>query len=108
MSAEDRVYLCTACHWEKVPFKRWQLGLFTCLPCGEEQARAVKHTVVPIRANVQPARSQRYQQQRRVSEMRNQCSKKAGKISTRYGISTTRERLVRSRTTGEVESGRTK
>jgi hypothetical protein len=27
MSDEDRVYLCTACHWEKVPFKRWQLGL---------------------------------------------------------------------------------
>lgn len=59
MSAEDRVYLCTACHWEKVPYMRWQKGLtikneeerkkyFTCLPCGEEQARAVKHTVVPM------------------------------------------------------------
>lgn len=46
MSAEDRVYLCTACHWEKVPFLRWQMGVrkkdpkyFTCLPCGEEQSR---------------------------------------------------------------------
>jgi RNase P subunit RPR2 len=54
MSDEDRVYLCTACHWEKVPYKRWQMGIktkdayFTCLPCGEEQARAVKHTVAPI------------------------------------------------------------
>jgi len=59
MSDEDRVYLCTACHWEKVPYQRWQKGLtitdpeekkkyFTCLPCGEEQARAVKHTVVPM------------------------------------------------------------
>lgn len=48
MSDEDRVYLCTACHWEKVPYRRWKLGLFTCLPCGEEQARAVKHTVVPM------------------------------------------------------------
>jgi ribosomal protein L37AE/L43A len=35
---EDRVYLCNKCHWEKVPFKRWQAGYFTCLPCGEEQA----------------------------------------------------------------------
>jgi hypothetical protein len=55
MSDEDRVYLCNACHWEKVPYKRWQLGIktknpayFTCLPCGEEQARAVKHCVVPM------------------------------------------------------------
>lgn len=53
MSQEDRVYLCNACHWEKVPLKRWQLGIktkdptyFTCLPCGEVQARAVKHTVL--------------------------------------------------------------
>jgi ribosomal protein L37AE/L43A len=48
MAQEDRVYLCTACHWEKVPFRRWQAGYFTCLPCGEEQARAVKHCVVPM------------------------------------------------------------
>jgi hypothetical protein len=27
MSDEDRVYLCTACHWEKVPYRRWQKGL---------------------------------------------------------------------------------
>ena len=39
MSAEDRVYLCNTCHWEKVPFKRWQAGYFTCLACGEEQAK---------------------------------------------------------------------
>jgi hypothetical protein len=52
---EDRVYLCTLCHWEKVPFKRWQLGIetkdptyFTCMPCGEEQAKSVKHTIVPM------------------------------------------------------------
>jgi hypothetical protein len=43
----DRVYLCSSCHWEKVPFRRWQKGLtikdpeerkkyFTCLACGEE------------------------------------------------------------------------
>ena len=53
MSAEDRVYLCTACHWEKVPFKRWQIGIakkdesyFTCLPCGQEIASKVKHTIL--------------------------------------------------------------
>jgi RNase P subunit RPR2 len=55
VAQEDRVYLCTKCHWEKVPFRRWQLGIkkqdptyFTCLPCGEEQAREVKHCVVPM------------------------------------------------------------
>jgi len=45
---EDRVYLCNACHWEKVPYQRWKLGFSTCLPCGEEQAKAVKHTVAPL------------------------------------------------------------
>ena len=49
MSDEDRVYLCTACHWEKVPYKRWQMGIktkdsayFTCMPCGEEQAKQAR------------------------------------------------------------------
>ena len=46
--SEDRVYLCNACHWEKVPYRRWQLGFSTCLPCGEEQAKAVNHTVAPL------------------------------------------------------------
>jgi transcription elongation factor Elf1 len=66
MSDEDRVYLCTACHWEKVPYMRWQKGLtikneeerkkyFTCLPCGEEQARAVKHTPCTRAITCQPA-----------------------------------------------------
>lgn len=59
MAAEDRVYLCSLCHWEKVPFRRWQKGLtiqdpeerkkyFTCMACGDEQARAVKHCIVPM------------------------------------------------------------
>lgn len=46
---EDRVYLCTSCHWEKVPYKRWQLGVkrkdpsyFTCLPCGQQQAELAR------------------------------------------------------------------
>jgi hypothetical protein len=49
---EDRVYLCSSCHWEKVPFRRWKRfnnqSYFTCLACGEEQARAVKHCIVPM------------------------------------------------------------
>jgi hypothetical protein len=31
-----------------VPFRRWKLGFYTCLSCGEEQAREVKHCVVPM------------------------------------------------------------
>jgi hypothetical protein len=31
-----------------VPFRRWKAGYFTCLACGEEQARAVKHCIVPM------------------------------------------------------------
>lgn len=27
---------------------RWELGYRTCLQCGEEQARKVKHTVAPM------------------------------------------------------------
>jgi hypothetical protein len=52
---EDRVYLCTHCHFNKVPFQRWKLGIekknptyFTCMPCGEEAAQSVKHTIVPM------------------------------------------------------------
>lgn len=55
MKEEDRVYLCTSCHWEKVPFARWKLGVskkdpsyFTCLSCGEVAARSVNHTIVPM------------------------------------------------------------
>lgn len=48
MAKEDRVYLCTKCHWEKVPYQRWQLGHFTCLPCGEEVAKQRKHTIAPM------------------------------------------------------------
>lgn len=45
---EDRVYLCTHCHFNKVPYPRWKMGYFTCMPCGEEQAQSVKHTIVPM------------------------------------------------------------
>jgi hypothetical protein len=29
---EDRVYLCSSCHWEKVPFRRWQKGWLLHMP----------------------------------------------------------------------------
>lgn len=46
--SEDSRYLCTQCYGGNVPVKRWQLGYSTCLPCGESQAKNVRHTVVPM------------------------------------------------------------
>jgi ribosomal protein L37AE/L43A len=48
MSEEDRVYLCTYCNTEKVEYRRWKIGLTTCLGCGEHLARRVKHTIAPM------------------------------------------------------------
>jgi len=48
MADEDRRYLCTQCHWNHVEYKRWSLGRFTCLACGEDNAKRVKHTVAPL------------------------------------------------------------
>lgn len=31
-----------------IPERRVSLGYLTCLACGEEQARKVKHTIVPM------------------------------------------------------------
>jgi ribosomal protein L37AE/L43A len=38
---------CSKCG-EPVSSRRYDLGYRVCLPCGEEQARAVKHTVAPL------------------------------------------------------------
>lgn len=38
MHEEDRVYLCTNCHTNKVEYRRWKLGYTTCLGCGNAQA----------------------------------------------------------------------
>lgn len=38
---------CISCG-EVVPQKRALLGYHTCMPCGDRQARAVKHTVAPL------------------------------------------------------------
>lgn len=48
MHEEDRRYLCTQCHWGHVEYRRWKAGYSTCLPCGEEQAKQRKHTIVPM------------------------------------------------------------
>jgi hypothetical protein len=36
---EDRVYLCNKCHWEKVPYRLWKVGCFTCLACLRDQPK---------------------------------------------------------------------
>lgn len=38
---------CRECHDEVNPL-RWKLGYRTCLEHGEKEAKAVKHTVVPM------------------------------------------------------------
>lgn len=45
---EDSRYLCTTCYGGYVAHARIKLGRTTCLPCGEQQALQVKHTVAPI------------------------------------------------------------
>lgn len=40
--------LCTRCYAEFIEDERVVLGYLTCMPCGEEQARKKKHTVVPL------------------------------------------------------------
>lgn len=39
---------CPVCHIEDIPAQRYRLGYRTCLTCGEEQAKKVKHTVAPL------------------------------------------------------------
>lgn len=48
MHEEDRRYLCTHCYGGHVEYRRWKAGYKTCLPCGEELAKAKKHTVAPM------------------------------------------------------------
>jgi len=39
-------YVCRC--GEPVKPARWELGRHTCLPCGERDAKQVKHTVAPL------------------------------------------------------------
>lgn len=39
---------CVKCQMDKVAPKRIEAGFITCLRCGEEDARKVKHTIVPM------------------------------------------------------------
>jgi hypothetical protein len=45
---EDSRYLCTSCYGGYVPLARIRLGRTTCLPCGEQLAKEVRHTIVPM------------------------------------------------------------
>jgi len=40
--------LCNRCYAEFVEDERVVLGYLSCLPCGEEQAKRKKHTIVPM------------------------------------------------------------
>lgn len=40
--------ICTSCYAVRVPPLRSRLGYTTCLDCGEKQARATRHTIVPM------------------------------------------------------------
>lgn len=39
---------CVKCQIEEVAAKRVEAGFITCLPCGEVDARKVRHTIVPM------------------------------------------------------------
>lgn len=45
---------CVNCAARVLP-ARWNLGYHTCIKCGEQQARAYKHCIVPLaKSNYQP------------------------------------------------------
>ena len=39
---------CVRCQIETVAAKRHEAGYLTCLRCGEDDARRVRHTIVPM------------------------------------------------------------
>ena len=39
---------CVRCQIEEVATKRHEAGYITCLRCGEDDARKVRHTIVPM------------------------------------------------------------
>lgn len=47
-SPELTGFLCTVCQINSVPAGRVALGYDLCLQCGEQHARQVKHTVLPL------------------------------------------------------------
>ena len=46
--AETGTIWCVACQMEEVAPRRVVAGFITCLRCGEEDARRVQHTIVPM------------------------------------------------------------
>jgi len=47
MSNEDSRYLCVVCGGY-IPHARYRLGYKTCLQCGEDAAKKIKHTIAPL------------------------------------------------------------
>lgn len=47
MDNEDARYLCVVCGGY-IAHARYKLGYKTCLPCGEDAAKQVKHTIAPL------------------------------------------------------------
>ena len=41
-------YFCVRCGNPVSPLRWERAGMHTCLPCGEQQARAVNHCIVPM------------------------------------------------------------
>ena len=48
MDTRSEGNICPQCQHEPVPQARIDLGYITCLRCGEKQARAVRHCIVPL------------------------------------------------------------
>lgn len=40
-------YCCTHCN-DLIPVGRWDIGYTTCHSCGEQLAKRVRHTIVPM------------------------------------------------------------
>lgn len=45
---QQNPHLCTECYSVYVDYRRWAMGYFTCLPCGEKIARKRQHTIAPM------------------------------------------------------------
>jgi hypothetical protein len=50
---EDSRYICTACYFNHVETARAAMQIskklrLTCMPCGEQLAKEVRHTIVPM------------------------------------------------------------
>lgn len=51
-ASQEQQHFCRNCithgMYTPVDLRRYKAGYVTCLPCGEEEAKRVKHTIVPM------------------------------------------------------------